>query len=294
MREITCTNVTDNVSCVFNDTFSPFLLQDVDGIYTVDVNVFSTDNSLIDGATINGSLVKPRNIVITIADKENHGKHRNYLYSLFKPKTEGVFVYHEVDGDFEEKRTIDYVVEKVESETMGFTRQIVVSLFCADPFFSDMSDTIVHLSSWVGQFEFVHEFTSEKEELGVRQVNKLITIFNESSLENIGLTITMEAEGAVSNPKMYHFETDSYIQVGSSSIPFNMSLGDKLVISTVTNNKNVYLIRNGVKTIVNEYIEENSEYIQLVNGENTLRYSAASGEDNLLVQISYRNRYQGV
>lgn len=294
MREITCTNITDNVSAIFNDTFSPFLLQDVDGIYTVDVNVFSTDNSLIDGATINGSLVRPRNIVLTLADREDHGVHRNFLYSLFKPRTQGEFIYHEIDGDFEERRMIEYVVEKVESETMGFTRQVTVSLFCADPFFSDMSDTIVHMSSWIGQFEFVHEFTSAKEELGVRQVNKLVTIFNDSSLDNLGLTITMEAESNVTNPKMYHFETDSYIQVGTSSMPFNMVLGDKLIISTLTNNKNAYLVRNGIKTIINEYIEEGSEYIQLVNGENNLRYSAESGEDNLLVQFSYRNRYQGV
>ena len=294
MREIKCTNITDNVSAIFNDKFSPFLLQDVEGIYTVDVNVFSTDNSLTDGATINGSLVRPRNIVMTLADREKHGQHRNYLYSLFKPKTEGVFEYHEIDDDFEEKRMIEYVVEKVESDTMGNTRQIVISLFCADPFFSDLSDTVVYMSSWIGQFEFVHEFLAEKEELGVRQNQKLVTIYNESSLDYIGITITMEAEGNVTNPKMYHFESDSYIQIGSTLNPFNMVMGDKIIISTLTNNKNAYLVRNGLRIVINEYIEEGSEYIQLVHGENSLRYSASDGEDNLLVQFSYRNRHQGV
>ena len=86
MRRITCTNITDDVSVTFGDRFSPFLLQDVEGIYSIDVNINSTDNSMFDGSTIIGTFIRPRNIVLTIADKENYGKHRNLIYLLFMKK----------------------------------------------------------------------------------------------------------------------------------------------------------------------------------------------------------------
>jgi len=73
-----------------------------------------------------------------------------------------------------------------------------------------------------------------------------------------------------------------------------LNTGETLIISTVSGNKNVYLISNGVRTIVNNYIEEGSEYIQLINGTNTIRMSADSGEDHLLMKISYRYKFQGV
>ena len=294
MREITCINNTGNISQVFNDTFSPFLLQDVEGIYMFDVNVFSSDNTLSDGATIIGHMVKPRNIVITLADRESHPDHRNFLYSLFKPKTNGTFIYHEIDDDYVIKRCIDYVVEKVQAETMGHTRQITISLLCPDPFFSDLEETTIYMSTWLKNFEFIHEFVDEKEEFGSQSIQKMIQIQNDSSLDNLGVVITMEAQGVVVNPKMYHFETDSYIQVGTTANPLTLHIGDKVIISTVTNEKNVYLISDGEKTTINEYIDEDSEYIQLTSGENTLRYSASSGEDNLHVKISYKQKYQGV
>ena len=278
----------------FGETFSPYLLQDVEGIYSVDANVYSTDNSLIDGATIHGSVIRPRNIVITIADKESFPRHRNFLYFLFRPKTVGELIYHEIDKDFEERRSINYVVEKVEPDTEGNTRQIVISLLCADPFFSDMDDVIVDMVTWDKQFEFQHEFSPDKEELGEKTAQKLITVENDSTVGNIGMVITMDVEGNVTNPKMYHVESDSYIQLGTASYPLNLVYGDRVIISTVLNDKNAYLIRGGTTTVINEYIDENSDYIQLVSGTNTLRYSASSGENSLLVRFSFRQKYLGV
>ena len=65
-------------------------------------------------------------------------------------------------------------------------------------------------------------------------------------------------------------------------------------ITTGTNEKNVYLIKDGVTTKINEYLDEESEFIQLVHGSNTFIYDAAQGVDYLNVTISYRFRYLGV
>lgn len=294
MRRITCTNITDNVSVTFGNTFSPFLLQDVEGIYSIDANINYSDNAMLDGATIIGTYIRPRNIVLTIADREDYGKHRNLLYLLFKPKTEGVFIYEEIDGDFIEKREIDYCVEKIEQESSGHVRQSVISLLCADPFFKAQEDTLVTMAGWESMFEFPHHFLKLGEEIAVRVTRQLVEIQNESSADLIGMTITMEAIQPVTNPRMYHVESDSYIQLGDDNNEFVMQNGDQVIINTENNNKNVYLIRNGVKTIINEYISDESEYIQLTHGRNLLRYSAKSGEEYLSVNIKFRMKYQGV
>ena len=293
-RTITCTNTSSNTSLILGDEFSPFVLNDVEGIYTVDVNVNSIENSMIDGSFVAGSVIRARNIVLTITDKERYGDNRNLLYTLFMPRTEGVLVYEETDGDFNEKRMISYVVEKIEPGGIGEARTHVISLLCPDPFFTDLNDTYVQMSGWESAFEFEHEFLSGGEELGSRVFNKLVNVVNDSSVDNLGFTVIFTAEGTVQNPGLYQAETGNQIQVGTSSLPLRMVSGDQLVISTVTGNKNAYLISNGIQTGVNRYIDESSEYIQLKIGNNTLRYFADSGEDNLSVSISFRYRYQGV
>lgn len=294
MRQITCTNLTDNVSVVFGSSFAPFLLQDVEGIYSIDVNVNSSENSMLDGSTYIGSSIRPRNIVLTIADRENYGKHRNLIYLLFKPKTKGLFVYEENDGDFSEKREIEYIVEKIEQGTSGHVRQSVISLLCPDPFFKAPSDSVIQMAGWESLFEFTHEFVKEGEELATRVLQQMVEIQNDSSADRIGMTITMNAEDVVINPRMYHAESNSYIQLGDDNNEFEMKYGDQVIFTTETNNKNAYLIRDGVRYVVNEYLSDDSEYIQLIHGRNILRYSAKEGEENLSVNISFRRKYQGV
>lgn len=294
MRKITCINVTDNVSAEFGSSFSPFLLQDVEGIYSIDVNVNSSENSMSDGSTIIGTVIRPRNIVLTVAVKENYGRNRNLIYLLFKPKTDGLFVYEEIDGDFIEKREIEYQVEKIEQETSGHVRQSVISLLCADPFFRAQEETLVDMSGWKSLFEFPHNFLLSGEEIAVRVSQQMIEIQNDSSAEKIGMTITMSANKTVINPKMHHVSSNTFIQLGDDVNEFEMQYGDIVILITENNNKNAYLIRDGVRTIINEYISDDSEYIQLSHGSNLLRYSAKTGEEYLSVNVSFRKKYQGV
>lgn len=292
MRKITCVN-EDNIAMTFGDTFSPFLLQYCDGIYNVSNKVYSSENTMTDGSTYLGSTTKLRNIIIGLVSKENHAINRNLLYQLFKPKTAGVFTYVEEEGDFQEIRTIDYFVESIDVTGIDNCRRAEVSLLCPYPFFQDINDTIISMAGWESNFEFPHEFI-EPEELGVRKVEKLKEIINESSADNIGITIKVLAESDIVNPSMYHVEQDEFIKVGTTLKPLNLKRGDILTITTHTNNKNVSLEREGVKQMINEYLDEDSSFIQLQNSKNNLRYAADSGEDYMNVTVSFRYRYLGV
>lgn len=293
IRRIKCVS-DENISITLGDEFNPFVLIDATGLYDVDVDVNTNDNGMLDGASYVGSHIKARNIVLTIVDKAVHGERRNFLYSLFKPKRKGTLTYYEKDGDFKEERSIDYRVESISSTSQTSARTTTISLICPDPYFNDSEDTEIDMTSWDSAFEFEHEFLDEGEEFAALIVQKMVEFDNDSSMDQLGMEITIDIEGDVVNPKIYHLETDSYIQIGSDNNKLSLIYGDELIISTVTNNKNVYLIRNGVKTNINEYIDENSTYIQLISGVNTIQYSADDGEDNMRVMIKYLNKYLGV
>jgi hypothetical protein len=73
-----------------------------------------------------------------------------------------------------------------------------------------------------------------------------------------------------------------------------MNVGDIVTITTGTNNKNVTFTHEGETSVINQYLDEQSEFIQLDYGMNTLKYDADSGLDYLNTSVSYRQLYNGV
>lgn len=288
-RKITCKN-EDGMSITFGSSFSPYLLVDVEGIYSSKSNVTISQNTMTDGGTYQGAVASIRNIVLTIATKENHQKNRMQLNNLFKHKSPGTFIYEE-NGV---KRQIEYYVEEVDPASKNNCRYTTVSLICPDPYYTELSDTVVVMAGWESLFEFPHEFSDEGEELETRVNEKLKTIENLDAADNIGLTITISSSGEVRNPSVYHVENNEFIKVGTENIPFDLNVGDLLIITTGLDNKHVYLERDGEKTEINGYLDENSEFIQLMHGKNTLGYSADIGEDYITVEVSFRYKFLGV
>ncbi len=292
-RFIKCIN-DDGFEVRFDCTFSPFMLEDVDGLYEVKNTVATSENTMTDGATYQGSVTKMRNIVLTLRDNAegDHQANRMLLYSLFKSKSTGTLTYFENEGA--ESRSIDYEVESVAIESTGRARKATVSLLCPDPFFMAPSDIMVAMAGWEAGFEFAHEFKAGGEELGYRVEEKLKSIDNDSAVDGIGMTIYVKASGAVINPTVYHVEQGESITIGTDKKPLNLSAGDVVVITTGTNDKHVYLESGGSRTEINEYLSEDSTFLQLNTGINTIGYSASSGESYVTIELSYRYKYPGV
>lgn len=288
-RTITCKN-NDGMAITFGNEFSPYLLINCDGVYSVHHNVYTADNTGIDGATYQGSSTQKRNIVLTLAEKNNHQENRAQLYQLFMPKNKGTFIYKEGN----EERSIDYYVESLDIESTGNVRNTIVSLICPDPFFEAPNDITVVMAGFVRNFEFVHEFVEGGEELGERISERLKEIENNTGAEGIGLDIKITAIGSVLNPSIIHVEENEFIKIGTTAHPMNMITGDEIRITTGTNNKHVYFTRDGITTEINEFLDEESDFIQLVSGKNTIGYDASSGLEYMTVSITYRYKYLGV
>lgn len=288
-RYITCTN-EDGMSCKFGSSFSPFLLTTVDGIYKVESNITISNSNLIDGGIFQGSNITSRNIVLTVRDKDNHKDNREFLYRLFKPNSEGVLRYFEND----DVKRINYYVESIDVTGVYSSRQATISLMCADPFFYDNEETVEYLAEWRGSFEFKHQFTSSKEEIGYRSLVKSLNIQNLTPRDDVGLNIEITSVGAAKNLKITNVEQNKTISIGTDEKPFNMVAGDIVNIVTEKGNKNVTLTREGVTIGINNYLSEDSEFIQLGVGNNHIGYDASEGVSNLSFKIAYTFKYNGV
>lgn len=311
MRFITCE--ANGYSITFGlSGFSPFLLAKVDGLYTVENNLKITKNAMSDGGTFQGSTAKVRNIVLTIMDEPNHvwrQDSRDLLYRLFSKDSVGRLTYQENN----DRRYIDYRVESIKMSAWK-KRTYTVSLLCEDPLFYAEEPVRQDMANWVAAFEFVlverdgikvgeHEFeaiitsggeyVSGGEELGYRSAVRNVEIVNDTNAEGIGLTITIKCMGAVTNPKIVKIETDEHIAVGTDANPLYLRYGDVLTITTADNKKHVRLLRDGTETEINQYISEDTDFIQLTRGVNTIGYEAASGEANMEISLAYTPTYEG-
>lgn len=293
-RRIICTN-KDGYSIAFGEkSFSPFLLVDADGCYEASNSVTVSENTMIDGGSYQGSVASVRNIVLTVADVSNYVENRNLLYRLFKAGEAGRLVFHELCDGEETKRYTDYYVEKIEGTGKNGCRQYQMSLICPDPFFYDMEDVRVSMAAWISDFTFPHAFR-KWEELGHRSDVRLQDIRNDTATDRIGISVSVYANGAVRNPAIVHVEKNQRLQIGTKNNPFTMSSGDRLQITTGTGNKHLYYtdVATGTERDISQYLTEDSEFVQLGRGDNTIGYDAESGAGNMTITITYRLRYAG-
>ena len=299
--KVVCTS-DKNVSLTFTwDDFTPFHLVDIEGIYGIESNVVTSENTTTDGSTYQGATAKERNIVITVEMDSNYKENRNLLYRTFPIKRTGTMQYIE-DG---EAKAIEYEVESViPGATTGVVRDYTISLKCTDPYFKDLADIEVVMASWVSDFYFPACFPEEGRIFGHREADLVKEIENESGADNIGIVVIFRADGAVKNPAIYHTESGEFTKVGYSDNDFIMSSGQYVIINTYTGKKNAYLL-DGVTqaeienhkdnygvidwdtviekygTVINEYLDEDGEFIQLQDGTNTLTYTADEGTNYL-------------
>lgn len=288
-RSITCSN-DDGFSITFGERgLTPFLLVNAEGVYFADNKVTISENTMTDGGAYQGSIAKVRNIVLTLKDLTSHVYNRNLIDALFKSGLPGTLVFKEDQNE----RQIKYYVESVDSTGESGARTYTVSLLCPDPFFYAMEDVTLFMSAWIASFEFIHEFIESGEELGYRSLKKLSKVTNENAADNIGMDIVIYANGDVTNPSVTRIESDETITVGTTTKPLVMASGDTVRITTSDNDKHVYLTHEGITTEINQYLTEDSVFIQLMRGENTIGYDADSGVDSMVVQITYRLKYTG-
>lgn len=289
-REIICRNEDGMKLSVGEKGFSPFILCSADGIYGTSNDVFISNGGMLDGGVYHGSVAKVRDIMLTFKDADGAAANRDLLEEVFKPVSEGVLTY----DDGSHVRMCRYYVESIDSDGAYGSRTYAVSLRCPDPFFYDAELIVLSASDWESSFTFEHEFHDAGEAFGILSNEKNVKIYNQSAAEGIGLEITLIARGPVTNPSVTLIETMEQMSIGTKRRPFSMATGDVVIITTMTNKKRVYLEpQGGERMKIIQYLSEDSKFIQLGRGMNTIGCTAESGADDITMIVTYRMRYLG-
>jgi phage-related protein len=243
-----------------------------------------------DGVTLEGNLLEQRTPAITLtihADGiQDLYDRRRKLFAFLLPKTSGTMLYTNNAGT----RVIPYVVdgEPTAKSRTGVGMQILVQLYCPDPYWLSTVETRADMAEWVGDFEFpliIPEDTGV--EMGHRMSTRIVNAYNPGDVP-CGIRIEFTALATVTAPSLVNVNTQETMRVKKA-----LSAGDQLIINTATGNETVKMRHTGIETNALNYIDIESDFFQLAPGDNLLRYGADDGIDNLECSVYYTPRYMG-
>lgn len=277
----------ENEQVILGDS-PPFIITNIRGHSGVDVDVQTQQAYGQDGESWLDSIVRSRFITIetTIIYKTEEEKLQllDKLSRAFDVKKPITLQYE--NGEFKkemvaEVRKSPYFDFDMSRDVMT-QEKILIHLTATNPFWLDIKESVREMKAWIGGFSFPLSFPKRFAENG-----KNIVIENKG---NVATPLVIEFYGPAENPEVKNVTTGEYIKVLK-----NLLKGEKLNITTAFGNKKVELVKeDGSVTNAFGYIDLNSTFFGLEVGNNTLEYSADSGEDEAKVEISFKNRFVGI
>lgn len=284
-----------------------FLITSVSGITFPAAQIGLVD-SAYDGAAYSGSKIDKRNIVFTIIFYEENKivnektgetvrldieQLRHKCYKYFPLKKELKIEITNDSGTY----YISGYVEKNESAVFTKQEGAQISVICPDPYFRSQSPEIVTLSDVIANFQFPVKF-EDTQEFGFIKYPR-ITEINYAGASDTGLTIRVEAKGAIKNFAIHDINKKQYMKILNEKIEKKTNSSgimdkDILEINTRRGKKSITLIRNGKKYNILQSLDKNSKWLTLETGLNVFSYTADSGRANARVTFEYETSYLGV
>ncbi len=265
----------------------PFFLKSVDGLHEVLGVVAGMKSAYAIGENYIGTSIEKRNIIIKGAIRDDVISNRQKLYRVFPLKSTGTLYYYE-DGL---ERKIEYKVESIQIDNKGLHKQFQISLICPDPYFTDLEKTQLQMATWSPNFKFILKIPHDTGiKFGVKNTTSMATIQNDTNIE-FGMTLTFTANDTVVNPSLFNVDSREEMKIEKT-----MEAGDKIIVNTYRQNKNIIYIpaSTGIEENINNLMVYGSKFLQVHHGSNTYRYNADTGVDNLEAVIEYVNEYEAV
>ncbi|MBN3426614.1 phage tail family protein [Clostridium botulinum] len=268
--------------------WSPFFLQNIDGISGLKNTIYSSKGMGQDGSTCVGSTLDDRNIVIQGAITENKELNREKLLSIINPKLKSKLIY--TDGNI--KKYVECKVETAPVIPKENNPKFQMSFLCNNPYWKDYIDSKVNIALWKGDFHFPLVIPVNKGiTMGHREPSLIVNVLNNGQIET-GMIIEFFARGTLKNPSLFNVNTREFIKINKG-----MVAGEKFIINTNYSKKKILQKLNGVTTDILNYLDivgGGDTFLQLDVGDNLFRYNADSNLDNLEVNIYFSPQYLGV
>jgi len=237
----------------------------IDGLGPVKANINVTDNITTDGSTFNSSRQGARNILFRfkLLETPTIQDTRRALYQFFPNKKK-------IDLLIDSGDRIDYVSGYVEDNDINFfgkdEQKALISIICPNPYLYSLNIQTTLFSGVNSLFEF--PFSNES------LVSKLL-IFGEientdekniyySGDKETGITIYMNALGAITDPVFYNSRTSQLIKISSSKLfallGFTIVQGDHIRITSVVGQKSITFVRDGLYYNILNALDSNSSW----------------------------------
>lgn len=277
----------------------------VTGLESSELDISTSDNALVDGASVDGKKIKPRPIHIEASFKsnKNNPENRANVIKFFNPKYTGKALITNMGVS----RNIEYELEGwtfASVRNMDNKLKILVDLLCPDPYMLNVDNYGKNMANISALFAFPWRMlsirmTSGKLDypdkargmllggmtMGYRTLYKEVVLANDGDVPT-GVQIQFVAtRGPVTNPKITNTGTGQYMRVNVA-----MQQGDILLIDT--NDRHQVITLNGVNYY--QHIDRKSEPFKLAVGDNYLEYDADENYTNLDVNLFYTPKYLGV
>lgn len=277
----------------------------VTGLESSELDISTSDNALVDGASVDGKKIKPRPIHIEASFKsnKNNPENRANVIKFFNPKYTGKALITNMGVS----RNIEYELEGwtfASVRNMDNKLKILVDLLCPDPYMLNVDNYGKNMANISALFAFPWRMlstrmTSGKPDypdkargmllggmtMGYRTLYKEVVLANDGDVPT-GVQIQFVAtRGPVTNPKITNTGTGQYMRVNVV-----MQQGDILLIDT--NDRHQVITLNGVNYY--QHIDRKSEPFKLAVGDNYLEYDADENYTNLDVNLFYTPKYLGV
>lgn len=276
---------------------SGFVVREVTGLGPSRATI-NTTKKLSDGSFYNSARVDSRNIVMSLnllgTPTIEDTRQRSYKFFPLKRK-----INIKIETDNRSCETYGYV-ESNEPNIFSKSQAIQISIVCPNPFLYSLSSDVTILSGLDSLFQF--PFSNESRTQKLINFGEIITaneqiVMYEGDVE-IGVVISIKANGPAEDLRIYKDGTKKVMTLYSDRLIAltgqGISLGDEIIISTVSGDKFVRLFRNGEYINIINCIDKNSDWLTLHKGLNIFAYVADGGSSNLEVAVSNKILYEGV
>jgi len=262
----------DLLSLPLGDDSSGFRIAKIEGLDPVKATLVSSSFANEDGEQYQSSRRETRNIRFNIEldpdpETDTVRSLRKKLYRFFMPESEVRLTFV-----LEEGLDVD-IVGRVEScETDHFSQEpaVDISIICFDPDFYDPTPIVVPGETTEGETPMVITYDGTTE---------------------VGIKFVLNVDRALPEFTVYHVPpNDSVRTLEFDNAP--LEAGDVLTISTVRGSKGATLVRAGVTSSILYGVSPQSNWIELMPGDNNIRVYAEGAA--VPRELEYINKYGGL
>lgn len=259
-----------------------YKILNIEGIesseYETNIEIYNN----YDGGYIHNQRIKPRSISVA-ADflGENTEEERRKLISFFNPKHNGKLLVNYCGVE----RGIHYIVESFRDkrDNLYDVLSFQFDLICPNPFFHTVYQDFASLDTWVGGLQLKFTLPFRFKQKGDTKQNIYYT-------GDVNTPVEIFFKGPALNPKIANETTGEFIRINKK-----LETNDILYINTAYKNKQVKIITDNQSTNAFHYIDLDSTFFELQQGDNLISYSSEDAEQTPRgVDIKYYNRFLGI